>query len=236
MIGIYKITNLINGKIYIGQSVDIKRRFSEHQSKGISSRIPLDRDIQKYKKENFLFEVIECCSIEELNAKETYWILYYNSNVNNYNFSLGGDFNSRGENNGRAILREEDVIIIRRAYMEHKRRRDVYKLFEDKISFNSFSRIWDGTSWTHIMPEVFTEENKLFYSRKATNGELSMTSSFTNEEVIFLRNQYVLKSAKELYKDYSNRCSYQSFQQILWGRTYKELPIYKKKEKKWINK
>ena len=38
------------------------------------------------------------------------------------------------------------------------------------------------------------------------------------------------------YKDYEGKCSYNTLQQILWGRTYKHLPIYKKKEKKWINK
>ena len=61
MIGIYKITNNINGKVYIGQSNNIQRRFSEHQTKGESSRIPIDVAIQKYGKENFSFEVIEEC-------------------------------------------------------------------------------------------------------------------------------------------------------------------------------
>ena len=41
--------------------------------------------------------------------------------------------------------------------------------------------------------------------------------------------------AKNIYNDYKDRISYQAFQQILWGRYYSELPIYKKKEKKWIN-
>lgn len=42
MIGIYKIENLNDGKIYIGQSNDIARRFYEHMTKGTSSRIPID--------------------------------------------------------------------------------------------------------------------------------------------------------------------------------------------------
>ena len=46
MIGIYKITNLINQKAYIGQSNDIERRFKEHQQKGEASRIHLDIAIQ----------------------------------------------------------------------------------------------------------------------------------------------------------------------------------------------
>lgn len=73
MIGIYKITNKINGKFYIGQSVDIKRRFMEHRTPhGKMTSIKLA--IKKYGKENFLFEVIEECSVEDLDAREIFWI------------------------------------------------------------------------------------------------------------------------------------------------------------------
>lgn len=236
MIGIYKITNNINGKIYVGQSNNIQRRFSEHQNRGATSRIPVDVAIQKYGKENFSFEIIEECSIEQLNQRETYWITYFNSIENGYNCSVGGDQQSIGSNNGRAILTENEVKFIRTAYNNHERRKDVYEHFKDKITFSSFARIWDGTSWTHIMPEVLTEENKRYYSKEATNGEKSSNAKLTDEEVIKIRKRYVSENAKTIYKDYEGRCSYNTLQQILWGRTYKHLPIYKKKEKKWINK
>lgn len=236
MIGIYKITNNINGKIYIGQSNNIQRRFSEHQNRGAASRIPVDVAIQKYGKENFSFEIIEECAIEQLNQRETYWINHFNSIENGYNCSVGGDQQSIGSNNGRAILTENEVKIIRTAYNNHERRKDVYKQFEDKITFSSFARVWDGTSWSHIMPEVLTEENKKYYSKEATNGEKSSNAKLTDEEVIKIRERYVSENAKTIYKDYESRCSYNTLQQILWGRTYKHLPIYKKKEKKWINK
>ena len=50
-----------------------------------------------------------------------------------------------------------------------------------------------------------------------------------------MRNRYVNESAKVIYKDYKERVAFQTFQMILWGRYYDNLPIYKKKEKKWIN-
>ena len=236
MIGIYKITNNINGKIYVGQSNNIQRRFLEHKNRGTTSRIPVDIAIQKYGKENFSFEVIEECTIEQLNQKETYWISYFNSVENGYNCSVGGDQQSIGSNNGRTILTEDEVKIIRTAYNNHERRKDVYEQFKDKIAFSSFARIWNGTSWTHIMPEVLTENNKRYYSKEATNGEKSPNAKLTDKEVINIRERYVSENARAIYKDYENRCSYNTFQQILWGRTYKHLPIYKKKEKKWINK
>lgn len=86
------------------------------------------------------------------------------------------------------------------------------------------------------MPEVFTKENKEYYSKQATNGEKSHSAKFTNQEVLKLRERYVYESAKQIYEDYKERCSFQTLQQILWGRSYKDLPIYNKKEKKWINK
>ena len=104
------------------------------------------------------------------------------------------------------------------------------------ITFSTFSKIWDGTQWSHIMPEVYTEENLLYYRIQATNGELSENAAFTNEEVINIRKRYVKETAKEIYEDFKDRCTYQTLQQILWGRTYKDLPIYKKKTKEWINK
>lgn len=233
MIGIYKITNNINGKIYVGQSNNIKRRFSEHCQRHL---LPIDKAIQKYGKENFSFDILEECSLEELNTKETYWINKLNALKKGYNCSTGGDQQSVGSNNGHAKLTEEDIKFIRQSYAQHKRRKDIYQKFKDKITFYTFANIWDGTSWSHIMPKVYTEENKHYYSKKATNGEKSPKAKFTDDEVILLRERYVTEDARTIYADYQDRCSYQGLQQILWGRAYKHLPIYKKKEKKWINK
>lgn len=94
MIGIYKITNQINGKVYIGQSVNIKERWRRHRTAvNENTNLPLYRAIQKYGLENFTFEVIEECLKKELDEKEIYWIKYYNS-INperGYNLSLGGN-------------------------------------------------------------------------------------------------------------------------------------------------
>jgi len=79
MIGIYKIENKVNGKIYIGQSIHIERRFQEHCRDSSTSLI--SKAIKKYGKDNFSFEIIEECSIEELNKLEEYYIRSYNSVV-----------------------------------------------------------------------------------------------------------------------------------------------------------
>jgi len=85
------------------------------------------------------------------------------------------------------------------------------------------------------MPEVFTEENKKYYIYDNSKGANSATAEFSEEEIIQMRTRYVNETAKQIYEDYKGRVAYQTLQEILWGRRYKNLPIYKKKEKKWIN-
>ena len=76
MIGIYKITNLKNGKIYIGQSIHIERRWQEHCRESAHSVI--SDAIKKEGKDNFKFEVIKECKQSELDELEQYYIHYYN--------------------------------------------------------------------------------------------------------------------------------------------------------------
>lgn len=95
MIGIYKITNKITGKSYIGQSVDIEKRWAYHKETMKNPRInayyrELYKDMRLFGLNNFLFEVLEECLFEELNEKEKYWIHYYNSYEKGYNLTRGG--------------------------------------------------------------------------------------------------------------------------------------------------
>jgi group I intron endonuclease len=84
MIGIYKITNP-KGKIYIGQSVNIesrKRVYSYFNSYKNSIGPVLTNSFKKYSWKNHIFEIIEECSIEQLNERETYWKQYYLNQMN----------------------------------------------------------------------------------------------------------------------------------------------------------
>ena len=96
--GIYKITNNINGKMYIGQSNNIYRRWKEHKSKysWYTQNNILYKAFQKYGIDNFTFEIIHECDESELNDKEVYYIQQYNTfikseNSNGYNITLGGN-------------------------------------------------------------------------------------------------------------------------------------------------
>lgn len=92
MVGIYKITNKINGKVYIGQSIDIERRWETHRKRNSIDDSFLYRAIRKHGLENFKFEIIEECLQIELNDKEKFWIRHYNSwGKAGYNLTQGGE-------------------------------------------------------------------------------------------------------------------------------------------------
>ena len=113
--GIYKIENLVNGKVYIGQSADMKRRWSDHKRMfnhkddgSLKYNYPLYCAFRKYGEQNFSFEIIEECDEEELNEKEICYIKKYNSyvrwnNSNGYNQTIGGESNY-GESNPAAKI------------------------------------------------------------------------------------------------------------------------------------
>jgi len=88
--GIYKITNTLNGKSYIGASGNIERRFMVHRSKG-EGRI--NKIIHKYGLENFTFTILEECLKEDLREREKYYVALYDSYYNGYNLSKGGETN-----------------------------------------------------------------------------------------------------------------------------------------------
>lgn len=76
MIGIYKITNP-KGKIYIGQSVNIKKRWYSYEKLYCKQQFYLYNSLVKYGIENHKFEIIEECLLEQLNEREIYWKQYY---------------------------------------------------------------------------------------------------------------------------------------------------------------
>lgn len=90
---IYKITNDINDKIYIGKTnFSIEKRFQEHCRDAVKAHMekrPLYRAMQKYGIDKFHIELIE--ETDDTENREIYWIKFFNSYEKGYNATLGGD-------------------------------------------------------------------------------------------------------------------------------------------------
>jgi len=90
---IYKTTNLVNGKFYIGKDAKNKKSY-------LGSGKVLKQAIKKYGKENFEKEILEhCSSLEELEEREVYWISKLNALEEGYNLTEGGTGGDTWTNN-----------------------------------------------------------------------------------------------------------------------------------------
>lgn len=91
--GIYKITNIKTDESYIGQSVDVYKRWSDHCKAGLGIDTPVSNKLYKamleYGLENFTFELLCQCSKEELDEKERYFIELYQADLFGYNGTKG---------------------------------------------------------------------------------------------------------------------------------------------------
>lgn len=91
--GIYKITNTETNECYIGQAVDIYKRWNEHCKAGLGIDTPpgnkLYKAIQEYGLQNFTFEILLECNRDELNEKEKYFISLYQADTYGYNGNIG---------------------------------------------------------------------------------------------------------------------------------------------------
>lgn len=146
IVGIYKIENIVNNKVYIGQSTNIKKRFNSHKATAfnINSKYynyHLYKSIRKYGLKSFTFEIVEKCKKTELNEKEKYRISFYNSTdkKRGYNISIGG-------RNGHFFKLNQEILDditkmlmngISQKYISKK-----YNLNKDTISLINIGKLW----------------------------------------------------------------------------------------------
>lgn len=232
MIGIYKITNLKNGKAYIGQSTNIEKRIKGHKKRAYNAsgkeyEKTLYRAIRKYGLNNFKFEVLEICCLDELNEKERYYIEKYNTYYAGYNETFGGD-NVCGplydEHHPKTKLTNSDVFYIRECYNNHQLQEDVYQEFSDRIGKSGFKKIWNGTTWTDIHMDVYTQDNKDFFNY--FRNSKSSKNTFTLEEVVKVRTELANgKKWEDIYQQQYSHIDKQIFRNMCFNKTYKHVKI-----------
>lgn len=148
-IGIYKITNKVNGKIYIGQSRNITNRWEVHKTKARLSpgsqgaATYLANAMRKHGIDNFYYEVIEKCKIKELDEKERYWIEHFNScnHEIGYNQTSGGTHKPPQSRLNQEQVNEIYELLTRRD-ITLKQIGALYGVSEDSISFINCGHRW----------------------------------------------------------------------------------------------
>ena len=240
---IYKITNNLNGKVYIGLTLNpLDLRWNQH--KGFAKRgcqKPLYVAMKNDGIDNFSIEEIDSTdNIITLGQLERKYIKEYKSQDKNfgYNLTAGGE-RCQWDANPRSKVTFDEVVQIREIYsMGELGCKQCWKMFENKISFSAFEKIWEGVTWKGIMPEIYTEEaikhhryNKSYYS-----GEKNPYSKYTNEEVWEMRKYYKDHTLEETYQKYGGKSKTKGGFRSTLEKSYIHIPHYSKIQKCWLLK
>lgn len=227
MIGIYKITNMITGKCYIGQSGRLVNRFNGHMKaaaipSGKQYNDPLYQDMREYGIDSFKFEILETVSLNELEEK---WIQSsLNSGLDLYNKDMFP--NTRPHNSANKFSDEQLTEIIA-------------LLKEDRLSNIQISKKFDCSSSTidninNGLQYRVTEEEYPIRAYERSRGDRNPNSLYSDEEVMELRKKFVTQPMSKLFAQYGRTKSLTSFERVITGPSYSHLPIYKKTSKQWF--
>ena len=153
--GIYKFENNENGKIYIGQAQNLGVRYNSHFNNHNNENLKdyntkFYRALRKYGFHNFTYEILELVDLNNLNAREEYWIEYFNSFNNGYNGNKGGDkVTERGEDHPCSKLSNKEVEeikdLLKNTNISQYQIADKYK-----VSQSIISEINTGEKWSSI--------------------------------------------------------------------------------------
>lgn len=177
---IYKITNKINQKIYIGKTLSsIEERFKEHQKeskKNRSEKRPLYDAMNKYGIENFSIELVEEVPIENLSDREIYWIDFYQSYHNGYNATCGGE--------GKQLY---DYNAIVKAYLSGKLVKELAQEFEC-----SKDTISQALKLANVDSKINGKKNlrKSVIAIDKNNNIINSFTSYTDAAKWLYNNQY----------------------------------------------
>ena len=221
---VYKITNNVNNKSYIGITNNYKKRWSNEKSnpKDPVRQQVITKAISKYGKENFTFEILYSnLTIEEACQKEQELIQKYNTLIpEGYNVDKGGTYHPHrqpqfGEKNGNANLTDKEAL-----YIKNNRDKPLYVLydeFSDKMSYDAFKKCYKHQTYTHLPITKAEYPYNAEFSCQFAAGELEY------DEVIDIRTRYAQGEYwKNVYKDYTHAFTNEmSFWRMYTGHSYK---------------
>lgn len=200
MVGIYKITNLIDGTSYIGQSTQIKEREKRHwktayDEKDHSYNNPLYRAIRKYGLENFSFEIIKECLVQDLNEEEKYWIKYYDTFFNGYNLTFGGDGSGTKEKKDSVI---GTIIDLENTELSQREIAEKWKISEEMVQGINTGRYWRyDRKYPIRTPKKAKEYFCIDCGKQISKGSMRCRSCSD----IFKKNSNVLPITREELKE-----------------------------------
>jgi group I intron endonuclease len=160
--GIYKITNKENGKSYIGLSVNIEARWSDHIKKMNSEEQydkPLYRAFRKYGLSSFTFEILEECKSSELSIKEQYWIEELKTAYEDfgYNLTFGGYSGTFQKLN--PVILDEIFLLLVEGKLQNNQIASLFNVSDQTISDINCGRSWYNSKYNYPIRPQKTPDN-----------------------------------------------------------------------------
>lgn len=212
---IYKITNNINGKVYIGQTIqDVRKRWRRHCAP-TSRKSLIGTALFKYKKENFTFEVIDetPTDVNELNNLEKYYIRQFNTtSPNGYNLTEGGL---------NYVITDELREKLSKNWHTEKR----VKVLEDFKKINIGRTVTEGAKRNMSLAQTgrkHSEETKLKIKNKNLNKDIPIINSL--KMALSRLNNLELNEGVRFRQDKNQYIAFM----CIWGKGYSKAFAVKK--------
>lgn len=230
--GIYIATNKVNGKSYIGQSLNIESRINEHlyrynMPSSNSYNSLFYRAMRKYGRDSFQFSILESSDgfdREALNDLEIFYVNHYNSFHAGYNMNYGGEYTS-----GTKTFIEKDILEIKSLLSKGS---DSLTSIAEKYScsVSLVSMINNGLVWRSAGAYSYPIQSVVF----SHSGGRNSNSKISDDLALKLREEFVFKTLDEVYEENKDLLSKSGMKKLLYGVTFKNLPVYKKNKKQWF--
>ena len=206
MIGIYKITSPSN-KIDIGQSINIERRFNSYKNLShCKQQIKLYNSLQKYGSSLHNFEVLETCTINELNIRERYWQDFYNVIKNGLNCCL------TNSNESPKIMSKESKEKMSKKLIGNKRALGLKRSNEQRKSISN--RMKGNIPWNKGIKRTEKELKNMSLNRI---GKMKGEDNCNSKLIINIENGIFYFGIREACESYDN--NYHSMRDRLSGKT-----------------
>lgn len=190
MVGIYKITNP-KGKVYIGQSIDIKNRWNKGHKYNVGSGLKLKNSLNKYGFENHIFEIIEECNINQLSTKETYWINFYDTYKKGLNSTQKGGLQGYKDEEWRK--KHSEGMKGRKGYWKGKQRPKHSTFLKTQGSGLSYTRTEEHKEQVSKSVSKSWEKDKVERCKKISQGKLNKGT----KPIICIETDQIFNSIKE---------------------------------------
>lgn len=183
--GIYKITNIINNKFYIGSSCNIRVRYNEHIRELLKNNHPnkkLQNSFNKHGRNNFKFEILAICPVEYL-IKLEQWFIDNQKPFYNISPTAGNNYGCRYKR--RSGLTKEQIVDILRDYK-------LYSITDIGLKYNIKESVIKSLIFK---PEIAQDIKKdisfkLTENRKAIKGLNNKQQRFSSDEIIKIAELY----------------------------------------------